>query len=79
MEMTLQHTLSLECTKKYSSLSTENYSSLSHPPIVKQTGGSNLGCSARLPFGSYRSGILVINEFKGERECPKGSPLWQGC
>ncbi len=49
MEMTLPHILSLEFTKNYSSFNTENYSSLYLPPLVIQSGGSNLGCSARLP------------------------------
>jgi hypothetical protein len=35
IEMTLPHTLSLESIKKYSSLSTNNYSFLYLPPIVK--------------------------------------------
>jgi len=50
MEMTLPHTLSLESTKNYSSLNTKNYSSLYLPPLVIQSGGSNLGCSASCTF-----------------------------
>ena len=41
----------------------KNYSSLYLPPLVIQSGGSNLGCSARLPFGISpvaREGLLFF-------------------
>ncbi len=38
LEMTLQHTLSFESMKNYSSLSTKNYSSLYLSPLVVQSG-----------------------------------------